>query len=124
MYQISLVAAFAAGIVALFAPCCISYLLPAYFANIFKEKKRILLATLIYSLGIFVVMLPVVLGAKALSLLFFGADSNVTDDVHRRRLLPLCCFEPWALIQFSTSARSKRTTRPTLWCGRPRSSQR
>ncbi|OGY18758.1 MAG: hypothetical protein A2900_02080 [Candidatus Chisholmbacteria bacterium RIFCSPLOWO2_01_FULL_50_28] len=71
LYQISLIAAFAAGIVALFAPCCISYLLPAYFANIFKEKKRVLMATLIYSLGIFVVMLPVVLGAKALSLLFF-----------------------------------------------------
>lgn len=71
MYQISLIAAFAAGMVALFAPCCISYLLPAYFGNIFKERKKILLATLVYSLGIFVVMLPVVLGAKALSLLFF-----------------------------------------------------
>lgn len=71
LYQISLIAAFAAGMVALFAPCCISYLLPAYFANIFREKKRVLFMTLIYSLGIFVVMLPVVLGAKALSSLFF-----------------------------------------------------
>lgn len=71
LYQVSLIAAFAAGMVALFAPCCISYLLPAYFGNIFKEKKRILFMTLIYSLGIFVVMLPVVLGAKALSTLFF-----------------------------------------------------
>jgi cytochrome c-type biogenesis protein len=70
-YQISLIAAFVAGMVALFAPCCISYLLPAYFGNIFKEKKRILFMTLVYSLGIFVVMLPVVLGAKVLSSLFF-----------------------------------------------------
>lgn len=70
-YQISLIAAFVAGTVALFAPCCISYLLPAYFGNIFKEKKRILFMTLVYSFGIFVVMLPVVLGAKALSSLFF-----------------------------------------------------
>lgn len=70
-YQISLIAAFVAGTVALFAPCCISYLLPAYFGNIFKEKKRILLMTLIYSFGIFVVMLPVVLGAKLLTSLFF-----------------------------------------------------
>lgn len=70
-YQISLVAAFIAGMVALFAPCCISYLLPAYLGNIFKERKQILLMTFIYSLGIFVVMLPVVLGAKALSSLFF-----------------------------------------------------
>lgn len=71
LYQVSLIAAFTAGMVALFAPCCISYLLPAYFGNIFKEKKRILFMTLIYSLGIFVVMLPVVLGAKAISTLFF-----------------------------------------------------
>jgi cytochrome c biogenesis protein CcdA len=71
LYQISLIAAFVAGMVALFAPCCISYLLPAYFANIFKEKRRILFMTLIYSLGIFAVLLPVVLGAKALSSLFF-----------------------------------------------------
>lgn len=70
-YQISLVAAFVAGMVALFAPCCISFLLPAYLGNIFKEKKKILLMTLVYSAGIFVVMLPVVLGARMLSNLFF-----------------------------------------------------
>lgn len=71
LYQVSLVAAFVAGMVALFAPCCISFLLPAYLGNVFKEKKKVLLMTLVYSSGIFVVMLPVVLGAKALSSLFF-----------------------------------------------------
>ena len=71
IYQISLIAAYIAGMVALFAPCCISYLLPAYLGNVFKEKKRILFMTLVYSLGIFVVMLPVVLGARALSSFFF-----------------------------------------------------
>lgn len=71
LYQVSLVAAFVAGMVALFAPCCISFLLPAYLGNVFKEKKRVLLMTLVYSAGIFVIMLPVVLGAKALSDLFF-----------------------------------------------------
>ena len=71
IYQISLVAAYIAGMVALFAPCCISYLLPAYLGNVFKEKRQILLMTLVYSLGIFVVMLPVVLGARALSSFFF-----------------------------------------------------
>lgn len=65
--QISLVASFIAGMVALFAPCCFSYLLPAYFANIFKEKKRVILMTLVYSLGIFTVLLPVVMGAKVLA---------------------------------------------------------
>ena len=71
LYQISLVAAFVAGMVALFAPCCITFLLPAYLGNVFKERKKVLLMTLVYSAGIFVVMLPVVLGAKALSNLFF-----------------------------------------------------
>lgn len=71
LYQISLIAAFGAGMVALFAPCCISFLLPSYFGNIFKERRRVLLMTLVYSLGIATVMLPIVLGAKALSLFFF-----------------------------------------------------
>ncbi|MDP4030652.1 MAG: cytochrome c biogenesis protein CcdA [Candidatus Beckwithbacteria bacterium] len=69
--QVSLIASFIAGMVALFAPCCFSYLLPAYFGNIFKEKKRVILMTLVYSLGIFTVMLPVVLGAKVLAGLIF-----------------------------------------------------
>lgn len=70
-FQISLIAAYIAGMVALFAPCCISYLFPAYIGNIFKERKKVLLMTLVYSLGIFVIMMPVVLGAQALSRLFF-----------------------------------------------------
>ncbi|HKZ34950.1 MAG TPA: cytochrome c biogenesis protein CcdA [Patescibacteria group bacterium] len=71
MYQVSLIASFFAGMVALFAPCCISYLLPAYLGNIFKEKQKILLMTFVYSVGIFVVLFPVLLGAKVLSNLFF-----------------------------------------------------
>ena len=68
--QLSLLASFIAGMIALFAPCCVTFLLPAYFANIFKEKKRVLLMTFIYSLGIFTVMLPVVLGARVLTQIF------------------------------------------------------
>lgn len=71
LFQLSLLAAFIAGMVALFAPCCITFLLPTYFANIFREKKRVMLMTFIYSLGIFTVMLPVVLGARALTMAFF-----------------------------------------------------
>jgi Cu2+-exporting ATPase len=71
VYQISLIAAYIAGMVALFAPCCISYLFPAYLGNVFKERKQVLFMTLIYSLGIFVVMMPIVLGAKALQSVFF-----------------------------------------------------
>lgn len=72
LFQLSLLASFIAGMVALFAPCCITFLLPSYFANVFKEKKRVVLMTFIYSLGIFTIMLPVVLGARALTELFFN----------------------------------------------------
>jgi len=72
LFQLSLLAAFIAGMVALFAPCCITFLLPSYFANVFKEKKQVVLMTFIYSLGIFTIMLPVVLGARALTQLFFS----------------------------------------------------
>ena len=69
-YSISLIAAYIAGMVALFAPCCISYLLPAYFGNVFKERKRVLFMTVIYSLGILAVMLPIVLGAQLVASFF------------------------------------------------------
>jgi len=72
LFQLSLLASFIAGMVALFAPCCITFLLPSYFANVFKEKRRVVLMTFIYSLGIFTIMLPVVLGARALTQLFFN----------------------------------------------------
>ena len=57
--------------VALFAPCCISFLLPAYLGSVFKEKEKVLLMTLIFGLGIFTVMMPAVLGVAALSKALF-----------------------------------------------------
>lgn len=71
LFQTSLIAAFVAGMVALFAPCCVTFLLPAYLGNVFKEKERVLLMTLIFGAGIFVVLLPAVLGVAALSKFFF-----------------------------------------------------
>lgn len=71
IFQISLIAAFVAGIVALFAPCCISFLLPAYLGSVFKEKEKVLFMTLIFGLGIFTVMMPAVLGVAFLSKALF-----------------------------------------------------
>ncbi len=71
LFQTSLIAAFVAGVVALFAPCCISFLLPAYLGNVFKEKEKVLLMTLIFGLGIFIVMMPAVLGVALLSKALF-----------------------------------------------------
>lgn len=66
----SLIATFIAGVAALFAPCCISVLLPSYFASIFREKHKVFLMTFIFFLGILTVFLPIGLGAGILSALF------------------------------------------------------
>lgn len=66
-FQTSLIAAFVAGIVALFAPCCITFLLPAYLGSVFKEREKVLLMTLVFGLGILVVLLPAVLGVAFIS---------------------------------------------------------
>src|SRR3989304_10190419 len=71
IFQISLIASFVAGMVALFAPCCITFLLPAYLGSVFKEKEKILLMTLIFGLGIAVTLLPAVLGVAIISKLLF-----------------------------------------------------
>ena len=66
----SIIAAFVAGIAALFAPCCITVLLPSYFASIFREKRKVFLMTFIFFLGILAVFLPIGLGAAALGKFF------------------------------------------------------
>lgn len=63
--------------VALFAPCCITFLLPAYLGSVFKEKKRILVMTLVFGLGIFVVLMPAVLGVSALSRFLFRSHDLI-----------------------------------------------
>lgn len=71
VFQTSLIAAFVAGVVALFAPCCITFLLPAYLGSVFKEKEKVIFATLIFGLGIFIVLLPAVLGIAFISKMLF-----------------------------------------------------
>lgn len=70
-FQTSLIAAFVAGMVALFAPCCITFLLPAYLGSVFKEKEKVILMTLVFGAGIFVALLPAVLGVAFISKLLF-----------------------------------------------------
>ena len=66
----SLVTAFIAGIAALFAPCCITVLLPAYFGSIFRQKRTIMLMTFVFFAGLLAVFLPLGLGFAALGVLF------------------------------------------------------
>lgn len=77
LFQTSLIAAFVAGMVALFAPCCITFLLPAYLGSVFKEKEKVLFMTLVFGLGIFVVLLPAVLGVAFISQFLFRYHSSV-----------------------------------------------
>jgi len=67
IFSASIIAAFFAGSVALFAPCCITVLLPAYMASAFREKKNILKMTLIFFLGISIVLVPIGLGVAGLA---------------------------------------------------------
>ena len=66
----SLIAAFVAGVAALFAPCCITVLLPSYLGNIFREKYKIFFMTFVFFLGVATVFLPIGLGASALAQAF------------------------------------------------------
>ncbi len=64
----SLAAAFAAGMVAFFAPCCAGVMMPAYLAAIGGGRRmRVARLTAIYIAGVSLVVLPITLGAAALA---------------------------------------------------------
>lgn len=66
---ISFLAAFLGGVVSLFSPCS-AMILPSFFASSFHQRKRLIQATVIFSLGLLLVMLPLSLGFLALFNLF------------------------------------------------------
>ncbi|MGH2532280.1 MAG: cytochrome c biogenesis CcdA family protein [Thermomicrobiales bacterium] len=59
----SVIAAFIAGIIALFAPCCISVMLPAYFASSFQNRRLLVAMTFLFAAGVATVILPIAMGA-------------------------------------------------------------
>jgi cytochrome c biogenesis protein CcdA len=63
---------FLGGVVALLAPCCVSVMLPAYLATGFRRRGGVLAASLVFGAGVGTVILPIGLGAAALSRLFLG----------------------------------------------------
>ncbi|WP_432831333.1 cytochrome c biogenesis CcdA family protein [Dactylosporangium sp. CA-092794] len=59
----SVLAAFFAGMVALFAPCCIVFLAPSYLAAAVKNRRwRLLPLTFVFAAGLALVMVPITLG--------------------------------------------------------------
>lgn len=63
----SLIAALLGGMVALFAPCCISVMLPAYFATSFGRRRALVSMTFVFAAGIAAIIIPIALGASAVS---------------------------------------------------------
>lgn len=73
----SFIASFFAGVAALFAPCCVTVLLPTYFASIFKQRSTIFLMTFVYFLGLLAVFMPIGLGASAITQLFSAYHNTI-----------------------------------------------
>ena len=64
----SIAAAFLAGTIALFAPCCITVLFPSYLAAAVRNARwRLVPLTLIFAAGVATVLVPVTLGVGLLT---------------------------------------------------------
>ncbi len=64
LFGISLTASFLAGILALFAPCCITFLFPSYLGTIFKEGKKVMFYSVLFALGLSFVLIPIAFGFR------------------------------------------------------------
>src|SRR6266487_47631 len=73
----SLLAAIIAGAIALFAPCCISVMLPAYFASSFQNRRLLVAMTFLFAAGIATVILPIAMGASVLRQLLTAQHTAV-----------------------------------------------
>jgi cytochrome c-type biogenesis protein len=73
----SIIAAVVAGMLALFAPCCISFMLPAYFASSFQHRLRLVAMTFVFAAGVATVILPIALGASLLRQLLVAQHMTI-----------------------------------------------
>lgn len=64
MFGVSLTASFLAGVLALFAPFCITFLFPTYLGTIFKENRKVMYYTLVFALGLSFILVPIALGFR------------------------------------------------------------
>lgn len=93
----SVLAAFFAGGVALFAPCCIVFLAPSYLAVAVKNRRwRLLPLTFFFAAGVAVVLVPITLGMSLLA----AAIAN-----YHRLLYTLGALLMFALAAWSLSGR-------------------
>jgi len=76
IFGISLTASFLAGVLALFAPCCITFLFPSYLGTIFKSKGKVIWYTIIFAFGLSLILMPVALGFRTIIFFF--------DEFHKQ----------------------------------------
>lgn len=85
MTEVGLLAAFAAGVLALLSPCS-ALLVPSFFAYAFASRTAQLLRTLAFYVGLLLTLVPLGVGASAASSLFYG---------HRQLLIAIA---GWSII--------------------------
>lgn len=73
----TILASFLGGVLALLAPCCVSVMLPAYFASGFRQRSKILGMTFVFAGGVATLVLPIALGATFISRLVLGNHKPV-----------------------------------------------
>lgn len=71
MSEVGVLAAFAAGVLALLSPCS-ALLLPSFFAYAFASRRALLARTFVFYLGLLITLVPLGTGASAASSLFYG----------------------------------------------------
>ena len=71
MSDVGVLAAFAAGVLALLSPCS-ALLLPSFFAMAFASKRALVARTLVFYLGLLLTLVPLGVGAGAASSFFYG----------------------------------------------------
>lgn len=74
MIEVGLLAAFAAGVLALLSPCS-ALLLPSFFAYAFATRTALLMRTGLFYVGLAITLVPLGTGAGAASALFYGHRS-------------------------------------------------
>src|SRR5260370_16739158 len=67
LFGTALLSSFVGGVVALLAPCCVSVMLPAYFATGFSRRTGIAAATGAFAAGVATLIVPIGLGASAVA---------------------------------------------------------
>jgi cytochrome c biogenesis protein CcdA len=72
--DVGLLAAFAAGALALLSPCS-ALLLPSFFAYAFASRRQLVARTALFYLGLLITLVPLGTGAGAASRLFYGHRS-------------------------------------------------